>query len=71
MTHAAGSAAAFGRLGAEPCAGQRNGCLLLADATGTAKLHRSVAGKTGVTYAAMVFRRKEPDEKPPMSRDGG
>lgn len=35
------------------------------------ELHRSVAGKTGVTYATMVFRRKEPDEKPPMSRDGG
>jgi len=34
-------------------------------------LHRSLAGKSGVTYAAMVFRRKEPDEKPPASRDGG
>ncbi len=34
-------------------------------------LHRGLNGKTGVTYAAMVFRRKEPDEKPPASRDGG
>ncbi len=34
-------------------------------------LHRSLGGKSGVTYAAMIFRRKEPDEKPPASRDGG
>lgn len=34
-------------------------------------LHRSLNGKSGVTYAAMIFRRKEPDEKPPASRDGG
>ncbi len=35
------------------------------------ELHRALSGKSGVTYAAMVFRRKEPDEKPPASRDGG
>lgn len=34
-------------------------------------LHRSLAGKSGVTYAALVLRRKEPNEKPPASRDGG
>jgi len=32
-------------------------------------LHRT--GKTGVTIAFMVARRKEPGEKPPPSRDGG
>lgn len=32
-------------------------------------LHRS--GKTGVTLAFVVARRKEPGEKPPPSRDGG
>lgn len=32
-------------------------------------LHRT--GKTGVTMAFIVARRKEPGEKPPPSRDGG
>ena len=32
-------------------------------------LHRT--GKTGVTIAFIVARRKEPGEKPPPSRDGG
>lgn len=32
-------------------------------------LHRT--GKTGVTIAFLVARRKEPGEKPPPSRDGG
>ncbi len=34
-------------------------------------LHRSLNGKTGVTLAFVVLRRKEPGEKPPASRDGG
>lgn len=34
-------------------------------------LHRSLNGKTGVSFAFMVLRRKEPGEKPPPSRDGG
>jgi len=34
-------------------------------------LHRSHAGKTGVTIGFIVARRKEPGEKPPPSRDGG
>ncbi len=34
-------------------------------------LHRAHAGKSGVTIAFMVARRKEPGEKPPPSRDGG
>jgi SAM-dependent methyltransferase len=48
-----------------------------ADANGAAKLseeiglHRQSGGKTGVSYAVMVCRRKEPGEKPPASRDGG
>ncbi len=34
-------------------------------------LHRAHGGKTGVTIAFIVARRKEPGEKPPASRDGG
>jgi hypothetical protein len=34
-------------------------------------LHRAHAGKSGVTIAFLVARRKEPGEKPPPSRDGG
>jgi SAM-dependent methyltransferase len=34
-------------------------------------LHRSLDGKTGVTLAFIVARRKEPGEKPPPSRDAG
>lgn len=34
-------------------------------------LHKSCHGKTGVTYAVLIGRRKEPGEKPPLSRDGG
>lgn len=48
-----------------------------ADAEGAKKLteeialHRQNGGKTGVSYAVLVARRKEPGEKPPASRDGG
>jgi SAM-dependent methyltransferase len=48
-----------------------------ADAAGAQKLteeialHRQNGGKTGVSYAMLVARRKEPGEKPPASRDGG
>jgi SAM-dependent methyltransferase len=48
-----------------------------ADAAGAARLteeigvHRASGGKTGVSYAVIVARRKEPGEKPPASRDGG
>jgi SAM-dependent methyltransferase len=48
-----------------------------ADAAGAARLteeiaiHRQNGGKTGVSYAVIVARRKEPGEKPPASRDGG
>ncbi len=34
-------------------------------------LHKSCNGKTGVSYAVLIGRRKEPGEKPPLSRDGG
>lgn len=34
-------------------------------------LHRSQNGRTGVSYAVLVARRKEPGERPPASRDGG
>lgn len=34
-------------------------------------LHQSLQGRTGVTLAFVVARRKEPGEKPPPSRDGG
>lgn len=34
-------------------------------------LHRQHNGKSGVTIAFLVARRKEPGEKPPPSRDGG
>lgn len=32
---------------------------------------RAHAGKSGVTYAMVIGRRKEPGEKPPLSRDRG
>ncbi|MBN1207319.1 MAG: class I SAM-dependent methyltransferase [Myxococcaceae bacterium] len=34
-------------------------------------LHREQNGKTGVSYAFLTGRRKEPGEKPPASRDRG
>lgn len=34
-------------------------------------LHKSFGGRTGVTVALIVARRKEPGERPPASRDGG
>jgi hypothetical protein len=34
-------------------------------------VHKAQAGKSGVTWAFVVARRKEPGEKPPVSRDGG
>lgn len=34
-------------------------------------LHRNLGGRTGVTIALIVARRKEPGERPPASRDGG
>lgn len=34
-------------------------------------LHRAQNGKSGVTWAAVIVRRKEPGEKPPASRDAG
>lgn len=34
-------------------------------------MHRSLGGRTGVTIALVVARRKEPGERPPASRDGG
>lgn len=34
-------------------------------------MHRTVGGRTGVTIALVVARRKEPGERPPASRDGG
>lgn len=34
-------------------------------------LHRSQAGKAGVTFAVAIGRRKEPGEKPPPSRSEG
>ncbi|MBK7864011.1 MAG: class I SAM-dependent methyltransferase [Archangiaceae bacterium] len=35
------------------------------------ELHRDLGGKTGVTLALLVARRKEPGERPPPARDGG
>ena len=35
------------------------------------EMHRSAGGRTGVTIALVVARRKEPGERPPQSRDGG
>lgn len=34
-------------------------------------MHRSFGGRTGVSLALVVARRKEPGERPPASRDGG
>jgi len=34
-------------------------------------LFRAHQGQTGVTQAFVVARRKEPGEKPPLSRDSG
>ncbi|MCC6334036.1 MAG: SAM-dependent methyltransferase [Myxococcales bacterium] len=34
-------------------------------------LYRELGGRTGVTFAFILGRRKEPGEKPPMSRDSG
>lgn len=34
-------------------------------------VHRAQQGKSGATYGVIVARRKEPGEKPPLSRDGG
>ncbi len=34
-------------------------------------VHRNLGGRTGVTIALLVARRKEPGESPPASRDGG
>ncbi len=34
-------------------------------------LHKDAGGKTGVTLALLVARRKEPGERPPAARDGG
>jgi hypothetical protein len=34
-------------------------------------LYRELGGKWGVTFGFVLGRRKEPGEKPPMSRDGG
>lgn len=34
-------------------------------------LYRELGGKAGVTFAFVLGRRKEPGEKPPMSRDNG
>lgn len=33
--------------------------------------HRAQQGKASATYGLIVARRKEPGEKPPLSRDGG
>jgi hypothetical protein len=47
------------------------------DAAGAAALkeeiavHRAAQGKAGVTFGFIVARRKEPGEKPPLSRDSG
>jgi hypothetical protein len=35
------------------------------------ELHRSQNGKAATSYGVIVARRKEPGEKPPLSRDGG
>jgi hypothetical protein len=34
-------------------------------------LHKDTGGKSGVTLALLVARRKEPGERPPAARDGG
>ena len=34
-------------------------------------VHRAQQGKAGATYGVIIARRKEPGEKPPLSRDGG
>jgi hypothetical protein len=34
-------------------------------------VHRAALGKAGVTFGFIVARRKEPGEKPPLSRDSG
>jgi hypothetical protein len=34
-------------------------------------IHHDAVGKTGVTLALLVARRKEPGERPPPARDGG
>jgi hypothetical protein len=34
-------------------------------------LYRDLGGKTGVSFACVLGRRKEPGERPPMSRDSG
>ncbi len=34
-------------------------------------MHKTVGGRTGVSIALVVARRKEPGERPPASRDGG
>jgi len=34
-------------------------------------LHRAHNGPSGVAYAVVIARRKEPGEKPPLSRDSG
>jgi ubiquinone/menaquinone biosynthesis C-methylase UbiE len=34
-------------------------------------VHRAQQGKSGATYGVIIARRKEPGEKPPLSRDGG
>lgn len=34
-------------------------------------VHKDAGGKTGVTLALLVARRKEPGERPPAARDGG
>jgi hypothetical protein len=35
------------------------------------EVHRDSGGKSGVTLALLVARRKEPGERPPAARDGG
>lgn len=34
-------------------------------------VHRAQQGRSGATYGVIIARRKEPGEKPPVSRDGG
>lgn len=34
-------------------------------------VHRAQQGRAGATYGLVIVRRKEPGEKPPLSRDGG
>ncbi|MEW6434642.1 MAG: class I SAM-dependent methyltransferase [Myxococcota bacterium] len=40
-------------------------------ARGELALYRELGGKTGITFGFVLGRRKEPGEKPPMSRDAG